>query len=72
LLSEKQRKQAIYFINDAETFAGVWKAFKSVGAVPKIDFKTNLVLCVRNTQFYNCISIGKASVTKGVAEAFGH
>ena len=68
LLPEGQREQAVGFIGDAETFAGVWKAFKKGEAVPEIDFKANLVLFVRNTQFYNRISIGKINVTNGVAE----
>ena len=36
--------------------------------VPEIDFKANLVLFARNTQFYNRISIGQVNVTNGVAE----
>ena len=68
LLPEKQREQAVGFIGDAETFGGVWKAFKPGEAVPEIDFKANLVLFARNTHFYNRIRIGKVSVTNGVAE----
>ncbi len=68
LLPVKQRSQGIGFINDAKIFADVWKAFKPREAVPEIDFKRNLVLFVRNTQFYNRISIGKINVTNGVAE----
>ncbi|MCK5641190.1 MAG: hypothetical protein KAJ19_10345, partial [Gammaproteobacteria bacterium] len=45
-----------------------WKAFKPGEAVPEVDFKTNLVLFARNTQFYNRISIGKVNVKNGVAE----
>jgi hypothetical protein len=67
LLPEDQREPAVGFIGDSETFAGVWKAFKPGEGVPEIDFKANLVLFVRNTQFYNRISIGKVNVTKGVA-----
>jgi hypothetical protein len=67
-LPEKQREKAVGFIDDSKTFAGVWKAFKKGEAVPEIDFKANLVLFVRNTQFYNRISIGKINVTNGVAE----
>jgi len=67
LLPEGQREQAVGFIGDAETFAGVWKAFKPGEAVPEIDFKANLVLFARNTQFFNRISIGKVNVTNGVA-----
>jgi acid phosphatase (class A) len=68
LLPEKQRQQAVGFIDNAEIFAGVWKAFNPGEAVPKIDFKTNLVLFARNTQFFNRISIGKVNVKSGVAE----
>ena len=68
LLPEGQRKQAVGFIADSETFGGVWKAFKQGEAVPEIDFKANLVLFARNTQFFNRISIGKVNVTNGVAE----
>ena len=68
LLPEGQREQVVGFIGDSETFAGVWKAFKPGEAVPEIDINANLVLFVRNTQFYNRISIGKVNVTNGVAE----
>jgi hypothetical protein len=68
LLREKQREMAVGFINDTKTFEAVWNAFKPREAVPEIDFKTDLVLFVRNTQFYNRISIAKGSVTEGVAD----
>jgi len=68
LLPEKQREQRVGFINNAKTFAAVWKAFSPGEAVPEIDFKANLVLFARNTQFYNRISIGKVNVKNGVAE----
>jgi hypothetical protein len=68
LLPEKQREQAVGFIDDVETFEDVWRAFKPGEDVPKIDFKANLLLFARNTQFYNRISIGKVNVKNGVAE----
>jgi len=68
MLPENQREQAVGFIDDAKTFEGVWNAFKPDEKVPEIDFKTNLVLFARNTQFFNRISIGKVNVTNGVAE----
>ncbi len=68
LLPEKQREQAVGFIGDSKTFEHVWKAFKPGEDAPGIDFRANLVLFVRNTQFYNRISIGKVNVTNGVAE----
>lgn len=68
LLPEKQRQQAVGFIADAKTFETVWKAFKPGENVPEIDFKANLVLFARNTQFFNRISIGKVNVTNGMAE----
>ena len=68
LMPEKQRNQAVGFISDDRTFESVWKNFKPGEIVPAINFKNNLVLFVRNTQFYNRISIAKVSVTNGVAE----
>ena len=68
LLPEKQREQPVGFINDVKTFEGVWRAFQPAGAVPQIDFTTNLVLFARNTRFYNRICIGKVKVTNGAAE----
>ena len=68
LLPEEQCEQAVGFIDNAETFEGVWKAFKPGEDVPGIDFKANLVLFARNTQFFNRISIGKVHLNNGVAE----
>ncbi|NQT69944.1 MAG: phosphatase PAP2 family protein [Desulfobacteraceae bacterium] len=68
LLPENQREQGIGFIDDAETFAGIWEAFKPGEAIPEIDFTANLVLFVRNTQFFNRTRIGKVNVKNGVAE----
>ena len=68
LLPEKQRQQAVGFIDNVETFENVWKAFKPGEDVPEIDFKANLVLFARNTHFYNRIRIGKVNVKNGVAE----
>ncbi len=68
LLPDDQREQGIGFIHETNTFENVWKAFKPGEAVPEIDFKTNLVLFSRNTQFYNRISIGQVNLKNGVAE----
>jgi hypothetical protein len=68
LLPDDQQEQAVGFIDDSRTFEDIWRAFKPGEDVPEIDFKTNLVLFARNTQFYNRISIGKVNVTNGVAE----
>lgn len=35
---------------------------------PEMDFKNTLVLFVRNTQFYNRISIGRVVLRNGIAE----
>lgn len=68
MLPEKQREQPVGFIGDTKTFESVWKAFKPGEDIPPIDFQANLVIFARNTQFYNRISIGKISVTDGVAQ----
>ncbi len=63
-----QRDQGIGFIGDVKTFAGVWKSFKPGEKVPEIDFKANMVLFARNTQFYNRLSISSVKVTNGAAQ----
>lgn len=68
LLPEEQREQPVGYIDDANIFGKVWKAFKPGEEVPEINFKSNLVLYARNTQFYNHIRIGKVNVKKGIAE----
>ena len=68
LLPENQREQGIGFIDDPEDFSNVWKTFKPGEAVPEIDFKINLVLFARNTQFFNRTRIGTVNVKNGVAE----
>ena len=68
LLPERQREHAVGFIGRSEIFTKVWKAFNPDEDVPEIDFKSNLVLFARNTQFYNSIRIGKVNVNNGVAE----
>ena len=68
ILPENQRQQSVGFIGDAKTFKALWKAFKPGETVPEIDFKANLVLFARNTQFFNRIRIGKVNVTNGVAD----
>lgn len=68
LLPDKQRELAVGFIGNAETFEAVWSALKPGEDLPEIDFKANLVVFARNTQFFNRISIFKVKVTDGVAE----
>jgi hypothetical protein len=68
LLPDKQRERAVGFIADLETFVDLWKVFMPSEDVPKIDFKANLALFFRNTQYYNPISIKKVKVKDGVAE----
>lgn len=67
-LPEKQREHGVGYIADARTFENVWNALKRGEPAPKIDFKINLVLFARNTQFFNRISIGKVQVTNGMVE----
>ena len=65
---EGQRDLGIGTITDPGTFENVWKALKPDEVVPEIDFKDELVLFARNTQFFNRVRIGKVNVTNGVAE----
>jgi len=68
LLPDGQRDSSAGFIDNAETLASVWKNFTPGETVPAVDFTQNLILFVRNTQFYNRISIGRVVMKDGMAE----
>lgn len=68
LLPEAQRDSPVGYIDDEVIFKRIWSAFKPGEATPQVDFSNNLVVYVRNTQFYNILNIGKVTVEKGVAE----
>jgi hypothetical protein len=68
LLPDSQDGRTAGCIKDAQTFAAVWKIFKPDVEIPEIDFEHNLVLFIRNTQFYNLIRIGRVLTTSGIAE----
>jgi hypothetical protein len=67
-LPENTNRPGIGYIADPKGFAAVWSAFKPTEPEPVIDFDHNLVIFVRNIQYYNRISIGKIVVKNGVAE----
>ena len=67
-LPKPQRNRSVGYITDAQAFASIWTAFKPGEPVPRIDFNSKLVLYVRNTQYFNRVSIAKVSVEEGVAE----
>jgi hypothetical protein len=65
-LPKAQRRSGVGCIDDRDRFESVWKVFKAGEPVPQVDFDRNLVVFVRNTEFYNRIRIGKAILTDGV------
>jgi hypothetical protein len=68
LLPEDQRDLPAGFLDDAGSFGEVWQAMNPGQEVPEVDFESSIVLFARNTQFYNRLSIGKVTVSGGVAE----
>lgn len=56
------------YIDDAQTFSAVWSAFKPGEPEPDMDFHQNLVIFVRNIQYYNRISIGNIFLVNGEVE----
>lgn len=68
LLPEHQRDKGVGFIGEADAFSAAWQAFQPSEAVPRVDFAVNMVIFVRNIQFYNHITIGKVEVNEGLAE----
>ena len=67
-LPEKADHHGTGYIGDPLTFSRVWSAFKPNQQRPEIDFKNDLVIFVRNIQYYNRIMIGKVVLKNGVAE----
>jgi hypothetical protein len=67
-LPENQSSNPAGYLRDAKTFAAIWEVLKPGEKLPDIEFSSQLVLFVRNTQFYNRVSIGRVSVTDGIAE----
>jgi len=68
LLPEGQQHLSVGYINDSTTFSAVWNAYNTKEKTPDIDFSNHLVLFVRNTRFYNRISIGRIQVNAGISE----
>ena len=68
LLPAGQQGTPTGFINDAKTFAAVWKAWKGGEKAPAVDFQKNLVVFSRNTQYLNVVNIFKVLLKDGVAE----
>ena len=67
LLAEKADQKGAGYFGDAHTFKAVWSIFKPGGHEPDVDFNENLVIFVRNIQYYNRIMIGKVILKDGVA-----
>jgi hypothetical protein len=65
LLPKNMRKTSLGYIGDARTFAAVWGAFKPGEKVPTVDFKDNLVVFTRNTQFLNSMQVAKVTKNDG-------
>ena len=65
-LPETQCESPVGFISDVKRFASVWTAFKADEPTPTVDFQKNIVVFVRNTEFYNRISITKATLADGL------
>ncbi len=61
-----QQSTSLGYLGDAQSFAGVWNAFKPGEDVPVVDFNQQLVLFARNLRFFNRVGIAKVLVAKGV------
>lgn len=68
LLPEGQRELSIGYLNNRKVFTEVWQVFKPEEEIPEIDFGNDLVLFVRNVNFYNRVSIAKVVLRETTAE----
>lgn len=67
LLPEDQRVSNSGYIGDPAIFAAIWQAMRPDAIVPAVDFAHNLVVFVRNVDFYNRTSILNVTLDGGEA-----
>jgi len=63
-----QQQNATGYFGDPDAFATAWVAFKPGEPVPEVDFSSQLVVFVRNVDFYNRTNIFKVTLVDGTAE----
>ncbi len=68
LLPEGQRDSPVGYFGDEASFAAAWSAFKPGEELPVVNFDESLVVFLRNTQFFNRLLLGKATLKGGVLE----
>jgi hypothetical protein len=62
------RETPVGFIADQDTLADVWEAFQPGLPPPRVNFEQELVLFVRNVDFYSRLSVLQVAVDEGVAQ----
>ena len=67
-LPEHAEQPGTGYIDNPQTFAVFWAAFKPGEPAPAIDFSENMVIFVRNIQYYNRLSIAKVLLENGTIE----
>jgi hypothetical protein len=67
-LPAAQQVSRVGYLGSAADFEVVWSAFKPGEALPTVDFSRQLVVFVRNVDFYNRTNIFKTELKDGVLE----
>ena len=67
LLPAAVRTAAVGYISDPDTLAAVWAVFQPGLPPPDVDFTQEIILFVRNVDFYNQLSIIQVPLDQGVA-----
>lgn len=67
-LPEGQEGSRVGYLASPESFRGAWSAFKPGETLPKVDFSKNLVVFVRNVDFYNRTHIFDIRLDDGVLD----
>jgi hypothetical protein len=63
-----QQQSRVGYLASPQAFGAVWAAFKPWEATPAVDFDKNLVVFVRNVDFYNRTNILRTELKDGVLE----
>ena len=67
-LPEGQQQSRVGYLASPQAFGAVWAAFKPGEAVPAVDFDKNIIVFVRNADFYNRTNILKTELKDGVLD----
>jgi hypothetical protein len=66
-LPQQQQANRLGYIANAKDWAKIWQSWHPEHTVPKVDFKTEIVVWIRNTRYLNHIKLAGVQVKDSTA-----